>query len=249
MNFPDSTPRPGLPGARPSKLIDGAGIDQVVRRGRPAGDRRAKRAELLRAAASVIAQEGYANASLRKVARLAGRTTGAVTYYFANKEELVTALAESRFDAYDAMLEDIRAQTDIKALVERWLELTTRDPEFWPVMSQLLAQTRYEPALAALVGQRYARYREAYTSLLAAGQKQGTIREDIPADLLADLLSAMGDGWMMMHPFEAGRFTPSRVEARVDAAIALLAPFRARAEVSLCSRAGPGAETCRNVRA
>src|SRR5690606_29762340 len=73
-----------------------AGAEPRRPRGRPAGDRTAKRAELLKAAASVIAQEGYTGASLRKVAQRAGCTTGAVTYYFANKRELVVALAESR---------------------------------------------------------------------------------------------------------------------------------------------------------
>jgi len=70
-------------------------IEQVSTRGRPIGDREAKRKALLRAASSVIADEGYANASLRKVARHAGYTTGAVTYYFANKEEL---LAQGRHE-------------------------------------------------------------------------------------------------------------------------------------------------------
>jgi AcrR family transcriptional regulator len=201
-----------------------AGTEQVVRRGRPTGDHEAKRAELLKAAASVIAREGYANASLRKVAQRAGCTTGAVTYYFANKEELVTALAESRFDTYDALLEAGLDRTDIRASFERWLALATGDDEFWPVMSQLLAHARYEPAFAALIERRYARYREVHTSILAAGQAQGTIRDDIPAELLADQLSAMGDGWMMMFPFEPERFTPSRVQALIDAAITLISP-------------------------
>ncbi|MFI0462883.1 TetR/AcrR family transcriptional regulator [Saccharopolyspora sp. 5N102] len=200
------------------------GTEPAVQRGRPTGDHAAKRAELLKAATSVIAQEGYANASLRKVAQRAGCTTGAVTYYFANKEELVTALAESRFDTYDAMLESVREQTDIKALFQRWLDLTTGDPEFWPVMSQLLAHARYEPALAAVIEQRYARYRDMYTTILEAGQARGTIRDDIPADLLADQLAAMGDGWMMMYPFEPQRFTPKRLQALTDAALALIAP-------------------------
>ncbi|TDD31530.1 TetR/AcrR family transcriptional regulator, partial [Saccharopolyspora elongata] len=195
------------------------GTEPAVQRGRPTGDHAAKRAELLKAATSVIAQEGYANASLRKVAQRAGCTTGAVTYYFANKEELVTALAESRFDTYDAMLESVRKQTDIKALFQRWLDLTTGDPEFWPVMSQLLAHARYEPALSAVIEQRYAHYRAMYTTILEAGQVRGTIRGDIPADLLADQLAAMGDGWMMMYPFEPQRFTPKRLQALTDAAL------------------------------
>ncbi|MEV5540239.1 TetR/AcrR family transcriptional regulator [Saccharopolyspora shandongensis] len=195
-----------------------------MQRGRPAGDHLAKRAELLKAATSVIAEEGYANASLRKVAQRAGYTTGAVTYYFANKEALVTALAESRFDSYDAMFDSAQAQSDIKVVFERWLDLTTGDPEYWPVMSQLLTHARYEPALAAIIERRYARYRRLHTKIIEAGQAQGTIRDDIPADLLADQLAAMGDGWMMMFPFEPERFTTSRVRALIDAVLALIAP-------------------------
>ena len=204
----------------------GAGpVAPAARRGRPAGDHDAKRAALLKAAASVIAEEGLASASLRKVARRAGCTTGAVTYYFANKEELVTALSESRYDSFDTMLEASRGQSDIKMLFERWLARTTDDPEFWPVMFQLLAHARHEPAFAALIEQRYARYREVLTSIIAAGQARGSIRGDIAADLLADQLSAIGDGWMMMFPIERKRFTPARVRALLDAAAALIAPL------------------------
>ncbi len=45
---------------------DGDG-EQVSTPGRPDGDQEAKRKALLRAASSVIAEEGYANASLRNV--------------------------------------------------------------------------------------------------------------------------------------------------------------------------------------
>src|SRR5689334_16034379 len=75
------------------------------RRGRPVGNRLEKRGELLTAAIEVIAQEGYAGTSLRKVASHAGCTTGAVTYYFANKEEMITAAAQSLFDEFDNLLE------------------------------------------------------------------------------------------------------------------------------------------------
>ncbi|WP_017616264.1 TetR/AcrR family transcriptional regulator [Nocardiopsis salina] len=206
--------RPGPEGA----------TEHAAPRGRPAGDHAAKRTELLEAATSVIAEKGYANASLRKVAQSAGYTTGAVTYYFANKQELVTALAEYRFDTFEAMLEDVREQTDIRALFEQWLSRTTGDHELWPVMSQLLAQARYEPALATIIERRYAHFRSVYTEILSTGQKRGTVRDDIPADLLADQLAAMGDGWMVMVPFEPARFSPDRIRALVEAALTLIAP-------------------------
>src|SRR5579863_9590888 len=74
------------------------------RRGRPVGDRQAKSAELIAAARAVIAREGYGGASLRKVAEQAGTSTGAVSYYFENKEAMVVAVAHSVFDEFDAWL-------------------------------------------------------------------------------------------------------------------------------------------------
>ncbi|MGI5336602.1 TetR/AcrR family transcriptional regulator [Streptomyces sp. CA-181903] len=207
---------------RPATARDGSG--PAGRRGRPTGDHEARRAELLEAAASVIAREGYTNTSLRKVAQRAGCTTGTVTYYFANKEELVAAVAESRFDAFDALLGPGRDHPGIRAVLERWLSRAAGDPEFWPVMSQLLAHARYEPAFATVIERRYARHRAILASLLAAGQAQGGVRDDIPADLLADQLAAIADGWMMMFPIEPKRFTADRVQALLDAAITLITP-------------------------
>ncbi|GAA4475554.1 hypothetical protein GCM10023094_13190 [Rhodococcus olei] len=206
------------------QAVDDGVVEPLAQRGRPTGDHEAKRAELLRAATAVIAEEGYVNASLRKVAQRAGYTTGAVTYYFANKKELVIALAESRFDRYDAMLAEVDTNLeDIKAHIEHWLRLSTGDPGFPPVMSELLARGRHEPDLGDVIRRRYAHYRDVYTAILASGQERGLIRDDIRADLLADQLSAMGDGWALLFPLEPERFTPSRVGELVDAAFALIA--------------------------
>jgi AcrR family transcriptional regulator len=197
----------------------------VARRGRPVGDREAKRAELLKAAVSVIAREGFAGASLRKVAQRAGCTTGAVTYYFANKEAMVIAVAESLFDQFDVLLGKGQHRIDVRVGLQRWLDwINSSDPEPWQAAFQLLAHARHEPAFAALYRQRYARYRVALTAILVRGQERGVIRRDIPADLLADQLSAMGDGWMLMFPVEPNRFQPARVQALLDATISMISP-------------------------
>ncbi len=197
----------------------------IARRGRPVGDHAAKRAELLKAAISVIAREGFAGASLRKVAQRAECTTGAVTYYFANKEKMVTAVAESLFDQFDAQLGKGQDRIDVRVGLQRWLSwINSDDPEPWQAAFQLLAHARHEPAFAAVYQRRYARYRDALTAILARGQTRGLIRCDIPADLLADQLSAIGDGWMIMFPVEPDRFQPTRVQALVDATIAMISP-------------------------
>ena len=195
-----------------TRKTDEGATRPVPRRGRPTGDHKAKRAELLKAAIAVIAREGYSDASLRKVAQHAGYTTGAVTYYFANKEAMVTAVLESMFDEFDAFLTARQDPSDVETMLTQWLNRTSADSDFWPVMFQLLAHARHEPAFAAVIEQRYAKLRQVLTAMLERGQGEGLIRGDIPADLLADQLSAISDGWMMMLPVEPERFAPKRLQ-------------------------------------
>ncbi|MEV0336939.1 TetR/AcrR family transcriptional regulator [Nocardia sp. NPDC050717] len=195
----------------------------TVPRGRPAGDHQAKRAELLEAAASVIAAEGYAKATMRRVADHAGYTTGAVTYYFANKEDLVLALVVSRFDRYDAMIAAIRDTADLRELLARWFHLG-QEAKFWPLMPDLLTSARSEPRIAELIAGRYAKFRADYAEVLAAAQASGVVRDDIPAHILSDQLSAMGDGWALLYPIEPERFTSARASALIEATLALISP-------------------------
>lgn len=195
----------------------------ATRRGRPVGDREAKRGELLAAAISVIAEDGYAGASLRRVAQRAGCTTGAVTYYFSNKEGMVTAVADNLFDVFDRLLEIDKDRIEVRDILQQWLDMTKNDKlDTWLALFQLLAHARHEPEFAAVFHRRYVGYRRALTAILAREQREGKVRNDIPADLLADNLSAIGDGWIMMFPIEPKRFKPSRVKALLDAAIKLI---------------------------
>lgn len=173
----------------------------------------------------MIEDEGFAGASLRKVAQRAGCTTGAVTYYFANKEAMMAAVIDSRFDVFDTLLGREGAQVDLRAGFQRWLDWTRADARGgWVAGLQLLAHAQHAPALAAVYQRRYRRYRERFAAMLEDGQRRGVIRQDIPADLLADHLSAMGDGWMMLLPIESDRFEPSRITALLDSMIAMVSP-------------------------
>lgn len=194
-------------------------------RGRPVGDREAKRKQLLAAGISVIADLGYAGASLRKVAQRAGHTTGAVTYYFDNKEKMVAAIIEYMFDQFDTLLE-LGETATIKERFERWIEMNA-DSDLWFTQFQLLAQARVEPTYADIYQRRYGRYREGLAKTLKKEQAEGQVRDDISAKILADQLSAMADGWMMMMPIEPKRFAPRHLSSLLGAVVTLLQAPRA----------------------
>jgi AcrR family transcriptional regulator len=205
--------------------LENAGAQAAPRsRGRPVGDREAKREELLKAALEVIAEEGYAGASLRKVAQRAGCTTGALTYSFPSKEELMAAVIESRFDVFDTVL-DVQDGNNIRTGFALWLDIMSDEGSSERLAGlQLLAHARHEPALAAVYQRRFGRYRDRLTEILVRQQDEGLVRRDIPADVLSDQLCAMGDGWMLLLPVEPERFAPDRVKVLLDATMALIAP-------------------------
>jgi AcrR family transcriptional regulator len=91
--------------------------------GRPPENRAGRRTELLRAASTVIAHDGYAVCSLRNVVEEAGCNTGAVTYDFKDKPELLTAVAERRFDTYKTLLDPGAEHAGVRAMLARWLNL------------------------------------------------------------------------------------------------------------------------------
>jgi AcrR family transcriptional regulator len=197
----------------------------VAKRGRPVGDREAKSSELIEAARYVIARGGYAGASLRKVAARAGCSTGAVTYYFANKEAMVATVAETLFDEFDGWLDNQPSSLDMRAIFDRMIVWTTSGRgDAWLVALQLLVRAATDRPLAAVIQKRYARFRRKLTTVIERWQSEGVVRSDIPADLLADQVSAMADGWTMMFPVEPNRFSRGRINDLVNAAIAMLKP-------------------------
>ncbi|WP_321845073.1 TetR/AcrR family transcriptional regulator [Paraburkholderia bannensis] len=203
----------------------------AARRGRPVGDHKIKRDSLLAATAAVIAREGYAGTSLRKIGVEAGCTTGALSYYFEDKDEIVKALVESSFDFFDTILEPSETPLDVRTTLERWMNWqTAKDLDPRVVQFQLLGQAKYEPVVAAVIQRRYTRYRLKLTALVANDQKRGLIRSDVPADLLADQICALADGWSVMLPVEPERFKPRRLKALMNAFFTLLNPPEAQAQ-------------------
>lgn len=86
-----------------------------------------KQAEVLAYSASVIAEEGYEKASIRKIASAMGMSVSALYYYYASKEELLFSIQYNSFDDLVRRLENaLEAETDperkLYLLIENHLE-------------------------------------------------------------------------------------------------------------------------------
>ena len=65
----------------------------------------ARRAQIVECAADVIAETGYARASMAAIARRAGIAKSVISYHFADKNELMQELIRTTVAAYTQFLE------------------------------------------------------------------------------------------------------------------------------------------------
>jgi TetR/AcrR family transcriptional regulator, transcriptional repressor of bet genes len=97
-----------------------------------------RREQICRAAAAVIAREGFAGSTMRMVADEAGVSTGMINHYFANRQDLLTQallfVSERTQDRYREALEGIPAGVErLNALLDSALSDDPQMRETWYV--------------------------------------------------------------------------------------------------------------------
>jgi AcrR family transcriptional regulator len=175
------------------------------------------RVRLLRAAAELIAEQGWGAVRTRAVAERAGLPHGAVSYHFRGKQELLTEAALYTF-AQALPLEELAGEpgtsADLVDLVEGWLTGTeVADPVVAGVGMEAMLQAERDPVLRRRLAELMSRYREALTGIVRDSQRRKTTRSRTDPAGLAALLAALGDG-LFLH---------ARIDPELDTAAALTA--------------------------
>src|SRR5580704_8503878 len=97
-----------------------------------------RREQICRAAAAVIAREGFAGSTMRMVAEEAGVSTGMINHYFANRQDLLTQalvfVSERTQERYREALEGTPAGIErLNALLDSALAGDEQMREAWHV--------------------------------------------------------------------------------------------------------------------
>ena len=190
------------------------GQDAASRRG-PGSEQ--TRVRLLRAAAELIAEQGWGAVRTRAVAERAGLPHGAVSYHFRGKQELLTEAALFTFTRA-LPLEELAGEPgtspDLVELIEGWLTgAETTDPVVTGVGMEAMLQAERDPVLRRRVAELMRRYREALTQIVSDSQRRRTTKARTDAAGLAALLAAVGDG-LFLH---------ARIDPDLDTTAALTA--------------------------
>lgn len=162
-------------------------------------DRGEVRDRLVAAAAEVIAEAGWGEASTRRVADRAGLTPGLVHYHVAGIQELRRLAAlrgtESVFAGPVAAAFDQSSPRDAVAVVFEVLSSRdARDPDLVLLYESLVASTR-DGVLRAAIGSILADFRAAFAEWL-------TVRNVAQAPAVAATITAALDGFLLQRALD-----------------------------------------------
>ena len=130
-----------------------------------------RRQELVEASWQVIAEDGLESLTMRKIAAAAGCTTGRLTHYFANREELVLAALKAAYDAAAARMADARkasgtARERLQSMLEETLPLDEERLREWKIWIAFWAAAAADAGLARENDVRHDRWKDAILPLI-----------------------------------------------------------------------------------
>ena len=134
-------------------------------------DHDARRREIVEASWEVIAGEGLDGLTLRKIAAAAGCTTGRLTHYFADREELVLAALRAVYDAAAARMAEARdaggpPRQNLLRMLEEALPLDETRLREWKIWIAFWAAAAADGTLAKENDTRHNEWRASIRPLI-----------------------------------------------------------------------------------
>ncbi|WP_113716349.1 TetR/AcrR family transcriptional regulator [Arthrobacter dokdonensis] len=160
-----------------------------------------RREQIIQTATDIFATDGFEGTALKRVAERVGVREATLFHYFSSKQELLTAVLKER---------DRRAHRDIGGesggLVSTMPAVARRNAT-QPGLTTLYAvasATASSPGHAShdYFQERFKAIVETAARDIAAGQAAGTLRDDLPATVLARLLVAASDGLQLQWMYD-----------------------------------------------
>lgn len=170
---------------------------QPPQMGRPSGADGDQTMRRIKAAAiQLVAEVGYANATMKGIAQRAGLTSAAIYHYYRSKEALVVDALESTLDE---MIERLVAAGEresglvgrLTSVLEEAIACTQDYPDVTRFEASLSFETSRHPDLSAVRDKRRsseeALYRQLIETAIAGGEVPGTVDAQALVDTITSL--------------------------------------------------------------
>jgi len=177
----------------------------------------ARRAQIVAAAIDTVAEDGYANASLARIAVRLDISKGVISYHFAGKDDLVAEIVSQVLRQARAYMQPrIEAQTTgpemLRAYIESNLEFIRDNPNQLRAVVEIV-RAAYAGAKSPITGNRD-RAVPILADMLARFQASGDFRPDFDPNAMAMAVRAVIDvaPSRLIHPdFDIDRYAREAV--------------------------------------
>jgi AcrR family transcriptional regulator len=153
---------------------------------------------LMEAAESVIAEKGYEGATMQSIALRAGCAAGTTYLYFESKEELFHAMVTRHVVALSAEIRAVlagggKALQRLEATLGVIVAYFNGHRDFFRIFYTALpgGRAHVESNLRGAALHAFQDSRRRQIEVVRAGQREGSIRRDLPAEELVDFLHAV----------------------------------------------------------
>ena len=189
----------------------------------------AKQLELLDAAATELAENGYEGASIASVVERAGASKSAVYYYFEDKEDLFqTVLERSIQDAMATVGDHDPAEIEAdfwgalrrkkRAILEHFAGRPV-EQAIWRLAMTVRSANHPHPTC---IGTMHDEVRRRWITVLETGRRTGAVRTDLDLELAVNLLLAVDGVLQQNFILEIQRFTAEELDAQVARTVDLI---------------------------
>jgi AcrR family transcriptional regulator len=149
---------------------------------RPSFIEAARRAQLVECAIETIATLGYAQASLAQIAKCAGISKSAITYYFASKEELIEQVVRAILkEAADYIAPRVAAQPSpalrLQTYIQAHVEYISTHLQQMMALMEIAINFRTEDGKLGYRAAAAQRAQAPLEALLHKGQQEGDFRD------------------------------------------------------------------------
>jgi AcrR family transcriptional regulator len=203
-----------------------------------------RRDQILAAAMTCFASQGYHATSMDDVVRHSGLSVGAIYSYFPSKEDLFLALSDARAEQTLAYLNDLfRSPGPIAdksvAAVDYFFGMLSDDLiPLARVSVEFLSEAAKSPRLKERQERRCDSIRQFLHWLLSDAQQRGEVRADVDVTAAAELMMALNEGILLLSVAGLRRVSLDRLK---PAYVALLNAGLATTATAMFATAHPSA--------
>ena len=163
-----------------------------------------RRTQILAAAMTCFARQGYHATSMDDVVRESGLSVGAIYSYFPSKEDLFLSLSDDRADQTLAYLNDLFRRPGpmadkTRAAVDYFFDLLSDELlSLARVSVEFMSEAARSERVKARQERRCESVRQFMRWLLTEAQREHEIRDDVDVEAAAELMMMLNEGILLM---------------------------------------------------